>query len=145
MALPDTRYAEAPARVEFFRRLIEDLRARPEVRAAGGTTGLPLGQNNWWRTFLREGDSRTRLADLTPVVYVPVSGAYFEAMGIGCGLIGAVALTRTLSSLVFGVAPEDGATLATVLVMLTVVALLASWLPARNAARVSPMEALRAE
>jgi PadR family transcriptional regulator, regulatory protein PadR len=38
-------------------------------------------------------------------------------------------------------APEDGATLATVLVMLTVVALLASWRPARNAARVSPIEA----
>jgi putative ABC transport system permease protein len=73
------------------------------------------------------------------------SAARLVAVGIGCGLIGAVALTRTLSSLLFGVAPEDGATLATMLVMLTVVALLASWLPARNAVRVSPIEALRAE
>jgi len=54
-------------------------------------------------------------------------------------------LTRSLSSLLFGVTPEDATTLAAVLAMLAAVALVASWLPARNAARVSPIEALRAE
>jgi ABC-type antimicrobial peptide transport system permease subunit len=54
-------------------------------------------------------------------------------------------LTRSLSSLLFGVAPEDATTMASVLVVLTAVALLASWLPARNAARVNPIDALRTE
>ena len=61
------------------------------------------------------------------------------------GTIGALALTRSLSSLLFGVAPEDATTMASVLAVLTAVALLASWLPARNAARVSPIDALRTE
>jgi putative ABC transport system permease protein len=343
VALPNTRYAESSDRIQFFRRLMQELQARPQVRAAGATAGLPLG-DNWWRTFLREGETRTRLADLTPVRYVPVTGAYFAAMGIpvisgraftdtegaasapiivsrntaarfwpgqdaigrrvmidsfipgqpwrtivgvvgdvrsgspreeapltvyvphasealsamtvairgrtamsalitdaravvrrldrelplaavrpmrvvveranwdfrlytqlfvlfaaiaillaavglggimthlvtertreigvrmalgaaprqvlvmvlgsaatlvavglGIGIVGALVLTRSLSSLLFGVAPEDATTMASVLAVLTAVALLASWLPARNAARVSPIDALRTE
>jgi putative ABC transport system permease protein len=50
-----------------------------------------------------------------------------------------------LSSLLFGVSPRDPAVFVGVGTLLTGVALLACWLPARSAARVSPTEALRAE
>jgi hypothetical protein len=79
------------------------------------------------------------------LVMVLGSAASLVTVGLGIGIIGALALTRSLSSLLFGVAPEDATTMASVLVVLTAVALLASWLPARNAARVSPIDALRTE
>ena len=63
--------------------------------------------------------------------------------GIGIGLAGALALTRLMSSLLFGVGPTDAATLAAVPVVLAVVALLACYLPTRRAARVDPTVALR--
>jgi ABC-type antimicrobial peptide transport system permease subunit len=79
------------------------------------------------------------------LVMVLGSAARLVGVGLGIGVIAALALTRSLSSLLFGVAPEDGTTMALVLMMLTAIALLASWLPARNAARVSPIDALRSE
>ena len=62
--------------------------------------------------------------------------------GLIVGLAGAVAATRALSSLLFGVTATDPATFAGVLVVLAGAALLASWLPARRAARVEPTRAL---
>jgi putative ABC transport system permease protein len=66
-------------------------------------------------------------------------------LGIGAGLAGALALARTLSTLLFGVTPEDVPTLALVLVLLGLVAFVAGLIPARQASRVSPLLALRAE
>jgi putative ABC transport system permease protein len=62
--------------------------------------------------------------------------------GLIVGLAGAVAATRALSSLLFGVSATDPATFAGVLAVLGGAALLASWLPARRAARVEPTRAL---
>jgi ABC-type antimicrobial peptide transport system permease subunit len=61
------------------------------------------------------------------------------------GLAGASALARTLSSMVFGVKVYDPLTFAAVAAGLTLVALAASYLPARRAMRVDPMVALRYE
>jgi putative ABC transport system permease protein len=61
------------------------------------------------------------------------------------GLLGALALTRALASLLYGIAPHDPTTLLAGAGLLTLVAAAASWAPARRASRVDPLVALRAE
>jgi ABC-type antimicrobial peptide transport system permease subunit len=65
--------------------------------------------------------------------------------GIGLGLICAVGAGMAMRALLFGTAAWDATTLATVAVVLGVCAMLASYIPARRAASVNPVEALRAE
>jgi predicted lysophospholipase L1 biosynthesis ABC-type transport system permease subunit len=65
--------------------------------------------------------------------------------GVILGTAGALASTRVLTHLLYGVAPGDPGTLAAATVLLTLVVLAAAWLPARRAARVDPMTALRAD
>jgi ABC-type antimicrobial peptide transport system permease subunit len=65
--------------------------------------------------------------------------------GIGVGLVGAAVGARLLGSLLFGVSAYDPLSFAAVAVFLASVALAATWLPARRATRVSPLEALRAD
>lgn len=80
-------------------------------------------------------------------VFKLVVGQYMRlaAAGVVLGLIGAFALTRVMNSLLFGVTPTDALTLATVSAGLIVVALLASYLPARRATKVDPVVSLRYE
>jgi putative ABC transport system permease protein len=66
-------------------------------------------------------------------------------IGVGIGLVGGLALGRAVSSLVFGVPVHDPATFGLVGVVLTGVALAACIIPARRAARVDPVVALREE
>jgi putative ABC transport system permease protein len=72
-------------------------------------------------------------------------GMTLVAVGILLGLGGAVSLARVLQGLLFGVSPNDPATLSGAALILAAVALLACWLPARRAARVEPLTALRYE
>ena len=67
------------------------------------------------------------------------------AGGLILGTAAALALAQVIRALLFGVAPADPVTFAAVATLFTVVALLACWLPARRAATVDPMEALRYE
>jgi putative ABC transport system permease protein len=72
-------------------------------------------------------------------------GLSLTAIGLVLGLVSAAALMRLLSSLLFGVNPFDPATYLAVMAVLGSVALIATWLPARQATRIDPMSALRAE
>ena len=72
-------------------------------------------------------------------------GVRLTLAGLVVGLVGALVLTRLMSSLLFGVEPTDPLTLATVAAFLAGVALLASWIPAHRAAATDPAIALRAE
>lgn len=72
-------------------------------------------------------------------------GVAITGIGITAGLLVFALLARFLRSLLFEVAPWDPLTLAVVAAALFAVAALASWIPARRAARLDPMEALRAE
>jgi ABC-type antimicrobial peptide transport system permease subunit len=66
-------------------------------------------------------------------------------IGIALGLASALALARTLSHLLYGIAPTDPLTFVAVPIILAAVGLLACWIPARRAMRVDPMVALRYE
>lgn len=72
-------------------------------------------------------------------------GAMLVSLGIGLGLLGALAGSRALSSVLYGVGPLDFGALAIAIFSLAFVALLACWLPARRATLVDPIKALRAE
>ncbi len=72
-------------------------------------------------------------------------GMVLAVVGVVVGLVAAVGLTRVMSSLLYGVEPTDPITLAAVAALLTAVALVASYLPARRASRTDPLEALRFE
>ena len=72
-------------------------------------------------------------------------GARLAAVGLAAGVLGALALTRLMASLLFGVTATDPATFATVALLMMAVALLACFVPARRAMRVDPMVALRHE
>lgn len=76
---------------------------------------------------------------------VVMSGIQMAGLGLAVGIAGAFALTRLLSSLLFGVGAHDPLTLAGVGIMLATIALAASYVPARRAATVDPMICLRQE
>jgi ABC-type antimicrobial peptide transport system permease subunit len=72
-------------------------------------------------------------------------GMTLVAISIGIGLLSALACTRVMSSLLFGVTAWDPITFVSIAMLIAAVAFLACWLPARRAARINPIEALRAE
>jgi putative ABC transport system permease protein len=72
-------------------------------------------------------------------------GLALVAVGAGIGIAGSLLLLRPLGALLFSVTPYDGPTYATVIALLVAIAALASYLPARRAARIEPLMALRYE
>jgi putative ABC transport system permease protein len=96
------------------------------VNQRQGELGIGATQNDVRRLVIRQG--------LTPVL-----------AGVTIGLTAALALTRFMSSLLYGVSAADPVTMLVVSGVLTAVALLASYIPARRATKVDPMVALRYE
>ena len=76
---------------------------------------------------------------------VVMRGVRYAAIGVAIGLVGALGATRVMRTLVFGVSATDPVTFGALSVFLIMVAALASYLPARQAARTDPMVALRQE
>ncbi|HJO38364.1 MAG: FtsX-like permease family protein [Vicinamibacterales bacterium] len=72
-------------------------------------------------------------------------GLVLAVTGVALGLVGAYWLTRLMTGLLVGVSAVDPATYVAVSTTLTAIALLASYLPARRAAHIDPIQALRAE
>jgi predicted permease len=99
---------------------------RQRTREVGIRAALGAQRGDTLRLILRQG--------MEPV-----------AIGLGLGLLAAFGLTRLISGLLYGVSPGDPATFATVALLLAAVAILACYLPARRAARIDPVEALRNE
>lgn len=79
------------------------------------------------------------------VAMVMRQGVYLVAGGVGLGLAASFALTRFISSLLFGVSANDPLILSGIAILITIVALLACFIPARRATKVDPMIALRYE
>ena len=70
-------------------------------------------------------------------------GIPLAAAGVPFGLVAAFAATRVMQSLLYDEAPSDPVTFAAIVALIGIAAMLASWIPARRAARVDPVETLR--
>jgi putative ABC transport system permease protein len=86
------------------------------------------------------GAERTTLVGM-----VMKQGLTLALAGLVFGLVGAVAVTRLMQTLLFDVRPSDPATMAAVAAVIATVALIACYVPARRATRVDPLIALRTE
>lgn len=84
-------------------------------------------------------------ATQTIIWFVLRRGLVLVAVGVIAGLGGAVALSKTIESRLFGVTAFDPVSYALAVLVLTSVALMATWIPARGATRVDPVVALRYE
>ncbi|PYI94468.1 MAG: permease [Verrucomicrobia bacterium] len=96
---------------------------------------------------MREIGVRLALGAMPAQIRTMMLGQGMRLLGAGLvlGFVGAVALSRVIRSLLFGVSANDPLIYATVTVVLIVAAVVACWLPARRASRVNPMITLRAE
>ena len=72
-------------------------------------------------------------------------GFRLSAIGIACGLVAAFGLTRLMNAMLVGVGASDPATYAAIIVLFLIIAALSSWIPARRAASLDPVKALREE
>jgi len=76
---------------------------------------------------------------------VVTQGARVVALGVGIGIVVAILATRALGTLLFGVKAVDAATFVGMSLSMLGIGLLASYVPARRASRVDPIESLRAD
>jgi putative ABC transport system permease protein len=84
-----------------------------------------------------------RVGDVLKLVII--QGMRLALIGVALGLGAALALTQLMKGMLFGVAAADPLTYTGIALLLTAVALLACWIPARRATKVDPLQALRYE
>jgi putative ABC transport system permease protein len=136
--------SDSVAQARFYTMLLTAFAVVALVLAALGIYGV-ISYSVGQRT--REIGIRIALGATQPRVvrFVVTQGLGLTIAGIVIGLFGARQLTRVLGSLLFNVPPADRFTYAAVALLLTGVAWMASYVPARRAARVDPVFAMRAE
>jgi len=137
-----SRVSDAMAQASFSALLLSLFAAAALVLAVLGIYGvMAFGVSQ--RT--REIGIRVALgAERRDVMRLVVGqGAALTALGLGLGLIAALSATQLLRSLLYDVAPSDPTTFAAVVAILGIAGVIASWLPARRAARLEPTDALR--
>jgi putative ABC transport system permease protein len=144
MQTMDERAAGAMAQARFRALLLALFAATALVLSVIGIYGvMSLSVTARWRELgIRAALGADRAHMLRLVV-----GEAFALVGAGAviGIAGALAATRVLSAFLFGVSRTDPATYALVALVLGGAAFIASWLPARRAAAVDPVEVLRAD
>ncbi|HEX7049876.1 MAG TPA: ABC transporter permease [Longimicrobiales bacterium] len=144
LATMDALVADSVADRRFHLSLLGAFAALAVILAASGIYGV-ISYTVAQRT--REIGIRIALGARRGEVLRAVlgQGARLAALGAAFGLAGALLLTRSLAGMLYEVSPTDPLTFGGVAAVLAAIALLASWLPARRAARVDPMVALRSE
>jgi predicted permease len=144
MRTMEDRTAGSLARRRFSELLLAIFAALALVLAAIGTYGVMayMVSQGTRELGIRIALGATQRGILSLVVR---QGMTLALSGVGIGLIAAFALTRFMSSLLFGVGATDALTFSATAGLLTLVALVASAIPARRASRIDPMVSLRAD
>jgi len=136
--------AESLAERRFTMLLLGSLAALALLLAALGVYGVLS-----YGVAQRTGDIGIRMAlgaePGSVLRLIIVEGLVLIGAGLGAGTLGAALLTRLLRTLLYGVTPTDPLTFAAAVVVLTLTAVAASYLPARRASKLDPIAALRAE
>ena len=112
-----------------------------------GAVGIYGALSYWVGQRTHEIGVRAALGATRPDILRMVvgEGLLLTSIGVGAGILAALGLTRLLASLLYGVRPRDPRTFVALSILVSAVALLATYIPARRAAKVDPMEALRHE
>jgi putative ABC transport system permease protein len=138
------RVAHAGARTSFLLLLLGTASVLALALASVGLFGMTS-----YTATLRRREIAIRLAlGARPVDVrrmVVRQGVAAAAVGVVVGLAGALVAARALAALLFGISPADPATLVSAALVMTAVAAVANWLPARRASQLEPAQALRAE
>jgi putative ABC transport system permease protein len=151
---PDLPVTEAKTMQQSMRDELLEFRLGAEVAAAMGAIGLILAVIGIYGIVSFSTARRTREIGIRMALggsardvmsLILRQGAGMVIAGLGIGFLIALGVTRVMARLLIGVSPSDPVTYATVALLLTVVALLACWIPARRATRVDPGAALRYE
>jgi putative ABC transport system permease protein len=144
MKLMDELISNSVAQPRFYVILLSVFAGLALVLAAVGVYGVMS-----YSVLLRTRDIGIRMAlGARPIdifKHVISQALVLALIGLGIGLVLAVTSTRVLSSMLYGISPTDPITLAATALVLLLVALLASYLPARRATKVDPMVTLRYE
>jgi ABC-type antimicrobial peptide transport system permease subunit len=140
----DSVFAESIRRPRLLAQLLGAFAGLALLLAAIGTYGVLSSMVTERR---REIGIRVALGAARSHVLTQImkQGLQVTALGVTIGLAGALAVNRLIASLLFGVQPTDTVTIASVIAMITAVAVVASWLPAWRASRLDPNVVLRDE
>ncbi len=115
----------------------------PLSQLAGLSSSVPVPVAQSWT--LHWSPAALKACGLAAGMRLPADAVWPVALGLVAGLAGTYYATRIIKTFLFETTPHDAATLALVVAMLGGAAILAAWLPARRAASVVPVAALRTD